>query len=437
MPDLKTPPHDLPAERSVLAATLFDPQVITKIANIITPASFYEPKHQLIFQACRNLYEKNAAIDVLTVAAELKKMKATGVDAAYLGELVAQLVTSANVVEYARLVADNYVKRQIISLGGDLATLAFDESKETRDILDLAEQKVLSISANKRRRNFIPIQEALSDSFDRLEELRKNGAAFQGLPTGFTALDNILSGMHPSNLLILAARPGTGKTAFALNIAQYLTVVKKKRVAFFSLEMSSEELVNRLLSAQGDIDGFKLKTGRLDQDVDLPKLSEAMGVLSEAEIFIDDTPSLSIFEMRTQARRLMSEHQIDMLIVDYLQLATGRTKDNRVQEVAEISQGLKNIARELKIPVLALSQLNRALESRAGTKVPQLSDLRESGAIEQDADVVMFLYRKDEDTRDQVTVKISKHRNGPPGEITLGFLGKKLKFVNLETSRQP
>jgi replicative DNA helicase len=252
------------------------------------------------------------------------------------------------------------------------------------------------------------------------------------MPTGFQDLDNLLAGMQRSNLLILAARPGMGKTAFALNLTQNMTVKYKKKVGFFSLEMSKEELVDRLLVAQADIDAWKLKTGRLNQQ-DFLRISDAMGVLAEAPLFIDDTPGLNIYDIRTKARRLMSEHEIDLIVVDYLQLAHGRTMDNRVQEVAEISQGLKNVARELRIPVLALSQLSRAIENR-GEKKPQLSDLRESGAIEQDADVVMFLYRQDDDVREQISLKIAKHRNGPLGEIELYFRGDRIKFFGMESS---
>jgi replicative DNA helicase len=274
----------------------------------------------------------------------------------------------------------------------------------------------------------------LEDSFNRIEKIRQSGAAFQGLSTGFLGVDNILSGMHASNLIILAARPATGKTAFALNIAHFLAVREKKKVAIFSLEMSKEELVDRMLVNQADVDAFKLKTGRLDTSFDIPKISEAMGILAEAEIFIDDTPGLSIYDMRTQARRLMMQQQIDFMVVDYLQLAHGRTKDNRVQEVSEISQGLKNIARELRIPVMAVSQLSRQVENRGGGKVPQLSDLRESGSIEQDADVVIFLYRKNEDLRDIVDVKVAKHRNGPVGGVSLAFVGNKMRFADLDTT---
>ncbi|MBL8031820.1 MAG: replicative DNA helicase, partial [Candidatus Doudnabacteria bacterium] len=283
------------------------------------------------------------------------------------------------------------------------------------------------------KKAFTPIKETLAESFERLDELQRTGSDLRGLPTGFADLDRVLAGMQKSNLLILAARPGMGKTAFALNITQHVSVVAKKRVGIFSLEMSREELVDRLLVGQADIDAWKLKTGRLDNQ-DFLKLSDAMGVLADAQIFIDDTPGMSIFEMRTKARRLMAEHKIDMIIVDYLQLAQGRTKDNRVQEVAEISQGLKNIARELKIPILALSQLSRAVESR-GEKIPQLSDLRESGSIEQDADVVLFLYRKDDDIREAANLKIAKHRNGALGDIDLYFRGDRVRFYGMESKR--
>ncbi|MFZ5437593.1 MAG: replicative DNA helicase [Patescibacteria group bacterium] len=428
----KLPPHDLEAERSVLAAVLIDPDAIVKVTEFLEPESFYQPKHQLIFEAMRDLYEKREPIDVITLTAQLKKKKQlTKIGgASELAELSNILSTAANVVNYARLVQEKNVKRRLISLSSEMSELAFDESKNAKDILDLAEQKVLNVSQAHSAKDFIPLKDTLVESFDRIDELQKSGGELRGVPTGFQDLDRVLAGLQPSNLIILAARPGTGKTAFSLNIAQNTSVLSKKKVGMFSLEMSKEELVDRLLVSQADIDAWKLKTGRLDQQ-DFLKLSDAMGVLADAQIFIDDTPGMSIYEMRTKARKLMTEHKINMLVVDYLQLAHGRTKDNRVQEVAEISQGLKNIARELRIPVLALSQLSRAVESR-GEKAPQLSDLRESGSIEQDADVVMFLYRKDDDIREQVTLKIAKHRNGALGEVELFFRGDRVRFYGME-----
>ena len=435
--NLKIPPHDLEAERSVLGALLIDDNAIFKVADLVREQSFYAPAHQLIYKAMRELYEANQPIDAVTLTAQLKKNKELTIagGAAAVAALAGEAMTSANVATYAKIVADLAVKRGLISLGGELTELAFDDGKEVTDILDEAEAKIFTVSTTKRQRSFIHIKDTLADSFERIDLIQRSGESFQGLPTGFLEVDNILAGMHPSNLIILAARPGTGKTAFALNVSHYLAVQKKKKVAFFSLEMSKEELVDRLLVSQADVDAFKMKTGRLDPNFDIPKLAEAMGILAEAQIFIDDTPGLSIFEMRTQARRLMMQHNIDFLVVDYLQLAQGRTKDNRVTEVMEISQGLKNIARELKIPVLALSQLNRAVESRGADKAPQLSDLRESGAIEQDADVVMFLYRKDEDPKEIVNLRVAKHRNGPTGDASLVFVGNKMRFGNLERGR--
>ena len=429
----KIPPHDLEAEQSLLSAVLIDDEAIIKVSDHLKPESFYKRNHQLIYESMVQLYESREAIDVVTLTNQLKKNKAlTKVGGASAIAKLSNLVsTGANAESYAKLVKEYFIKRQLISLGGEMAELAFDSSKSAQDVLDQAESKVFKVSQTHAVQEFIPIKDTLVESFERLDELQKNQGELRGMPTGFQDLDNMLAGMQKSNLLILAARPAMGKTAFALNITQNMAVKYKKKVGFFSLEMSKEELVDRLLVAQADIDAWKLKTGKLNQQ-DFLKISDAMGVLAEAQLFIDDTPGLSIYDMRTKARRLMSEHQIDLIVVDYLQLAHGRTRDNRVHEVGEISQGLKNIARELRVPVLALSQLSRAIESR-GEKNPQLSDLRESGSIEQDADVVMFLYRKDEDIREQITLKIAKHRNGPTGELELFFRGDRIKFFGTES----
>lgn len=430
--DARIPPHDLDAEQSVLGSILIDEDAIIKVSDLLIPESFYEKSHQLIFEGMRDLYEKREAIDVVTLTNQLKKKKVlTKVGgASKIAKLSNVVSTAANVASYAKLVREYQIKRQLISLSGTMSELAFDESKSAKDVLDVAESKVFKVSQKHSDQDFIPLKETLVESFERLDELQKSGGELRGVPTGFKDLDDKLAGMQKSNLLILAARPGMGKTALALNMAQNVAVTHKKKVGFFSLEMSKEELVDRLLVSQADIDAWKLKTGNLNQQ-DFLKLSDAMGVLAEAPLFIDDSPGLSIYEMRTKARRLMAEHDIDLVIVDYLQLAHGRTRDNRVTEVGEISQGLKNIARELRVPVLSLSQLSRAIENR-GEKRPQLSDLRESGAIEQDADVVMFLYRKDEDIREQVTLRISKHRNGPLGEVELFFRGDRIKFYGME-----
>lgn len=433
--DPKVPPHDLDAEASVLAAILIDKDAMIKVSEILKPESFYSKANQVIFSAMLELYDKRMTIDVITLKDQLTKDKtirtAGGVSA--ISQLSNLLSTAANVENYASMVKEKYVKRELIALSNEMGSLAFDESKEVNEILDTAEQQVMAISQTHARRDFFPIKQTLVESFDRLDELQKSGGELRGLPTGFADLDHMLAGLQKSNLIILAARPGTGKTAFAVNIAQYATIVAKKKVGIFSLEMSREELVDRLLVGQADIDAWKLKTGRLSQE-DFLKISDAMGVLAETKLFIDDTPGLSIYEMRTKARRLMMEQNIDLLVVDYLQLAHGQNRENRVQEVGEISQGLKNIARELKIPVLALAQLSRAVEQR-GEKAPQLSDLRESGSIEQDADVVMFLYRKDDDLRESVTLRIAKHRNGGLGDIELYFRGDRVKFFGMENRR--
>jgi len=432
----RVPPQNLDAEKSVLGAILLDSEAIVSVADVITSESFYLPAHQHIYAAMEVLYEKRQPIDVVTLTNQIKKMKnlkAIGGSSA-VAELSNVVSTAANAKHYAQLVSEAFVKRRLISMSSEMNELAFDPSKDVTDIMDLAEQRVFALSSTQNKKAFLPIKDTLVESFERLDELQKNSGQLRGVPTGFADLDRTLAGFQKSNLIILAARPGTGKTAFSLNMAQHMTVVSKKKVGFFSLEMSREELVDRLLVSQADIDAWKLKTGRLDQQ-DFLKLSDAMGVLADANIFIDDTPALTIFEMRTRARRLKMEFDIDMLVVDYLQLAHGRTRDNRVTEVAEISQGLKNIARELKIPVLALAQLSRAIESRT-EKTPQLSDLRESGSIEQDADVVMFLYRKDDNIREAVNLKIAKHRNGGMADIDLYFRGDRIKFYGMETQRE-
>jgi len=308
-----------------------------------------------------------------------------------------------------------------------------DESLAAPELLDKAESEIFSLTQRHLADTFTPIKAALAESFDRLDELHKQAEGLRGVPTGFKDLDDVLAGMQKSNLLILAARPGVGKTSLALNIAQNLAVKYKRPVGFFSLEMSKEELVDRLLVAQADIDAWKLKTGKLAEE-DFTKLSNAMGELAEAPLFIDDTPALSILEMRTKARRLQVESGVDLIVVDYLQLARSRQLENRVQEVSEISQGLKNLAREIKVPVLAISQLSRAVEQR-GTRKPQLADLRESGSIEQDSDVVMFLWREEEDNSENINLDIAKHRNGPLRSIKLFFKGDRIKFYGRDVKR--
>lgn len=432
----KVPPHNEEAEISVLGSILIDKDAVFSVAPILLPEHFYNPGHQQIYEAMISLYEEREPIDLITVADKLKKarqLKKIG-GAAYLASLAEKVPTSAHAEMYAKIVKDAATKRELISSASRLVEAAFDETKSAGEILDLGEQSIFSLSQRHLKQNFIPIKDVLAASFDRLDELQKKAEGLRGVPTGFRSLDDTLAGMQDSNLLILAGRPSLGKTALALNIAQQAAVKEKITVGFFSLEMSQEELIDRLLVSQGDIDAWRLKTGRLDE-VDFARLSEAMGELAEAPLFVDDTPGISVLEMRTKARRLQVEHGLKLLIVDYLQLArASRRWDSRVQEVSEISQGLKNLARELKIPVLALSQLSRAVEAR-GTKVPQLADLRESGALEQDADVVMFLYREDEESMENVSLKIAKHRNGPLRTIQLFFKGERISFYEAETKR--
>ena len=442
MADLKIPPHDDSAEQSVLGAILIDKDAMIDVAEFLRPQHFYADANAAIFSAMLTLYEAHEPLDVVSVTAQLKKdgtLKHVG-GASYVSELLNVVPTSAHAQKYARIIQEHYTKRRLIELGAKVTELAFKEEGDAKEILDSAEQEIFAISQQTTKRDFIPIKDALASSFDRLDELHKRAGGLRGVPTGFPDLDFRLAGMQDANLLILAARPGTGKTAMILNIAQYAAVKEKIPVGVFSLEMSKEELVDRLLVSQADIDAWKLKTGKLSDD-DFTRLSEAMGELAEAPIYIDDTPGLNILEMRTKARRLQVEHGVKLLIVDYLQLAdSGRRFDNRVQEVSVISQSLKNLARELRLPVLACSQLSRAVESR-GTRVPELSDLRESGSIEQDADVVMFLYREEGDQTQwgvQIPTKlrIAKHRNGPLGELDLIFRGDRIRFYGIERKRE-
>jgi len=433
MPEIKVPPHNEEAEICILGAILIDKDAIVNVAEFLRAEHFYNPNHSSIYQAFLELYEERQPIDIITLKEKLKtkkllsKVGGTG----YLTELVNAVPTAAHVEQYAKIVKDNYTKRELISSAGKIAEEAFGEEGQAAEILDKAEQSIFSLSQKYLRQGFIPVKDALAESFDRLDELHKQVGGLRGVPTGFKDLDNTLAGMQNSNLLILAARPGVGKTALALNMAQNASVKEGLPVGIFSLEMSKEELVDRLLVAQADIDAWRLKTGRLDEE-DFTKLSEAMGILAEAPLYIDDTPALSILEMRTKARRLISEHNLRLLIVDYLQLMRNpRERESRVWEVSEISQGLKNLARELKIPVLAVSQLSRAVEQR-GKKRPQLADLRESGSIEQDADVVMFLWREDEENMENVELEVAKHRNGPLRRLKLRFRGDRIRFYGVD-----
>jgi replicative DNA helicase len=436
MANLKVPPHNEEAEQSVLGAILISKDSIGLISEKLKPKDFYDDTHGKIFEAMLSLHEHAKPIDLLTLTKELKSIKAK-VDASYLTDLLNAVPTAANIEHYAQIIQEDSTKRSLINLGSSIAEMGFMEDKEADDLLDKAEASMFAITQGHTIKGFVPIKNSLAESFDRIDELHKSGAGLRGVKTGFTDLDNILSGMQASNLLILAARPGQGKTAFIVNMSQHIAVNEKKSVGIFSLEMSQEELVDRLLVGQADVDAWRLKTGRLTES-DFTKLSEAMGVLADAPIYIDDTPGISVSQIRTKARRLQMEHNVSIIIVDYLQLVDpGKHYENRVQEVSIVSQALKNLARELKIPVLALSQLSRAVEHR-GEKKPQLADLRESGAIEQDADVVMFLYRPDAEIADvmQTKLSIAKHRNGPQGEVDLLFRGDRIRFYNMDRKRE-
>jgi len=434
--EVRIPPHSDEAEKSVLGSLLIDKDAIISVVEFLRSEHFYQDAHSKIYNAILSLYEERQPVDIITLKQRLKKQKSLTAmgGSSYLASLVNFVPTSAHVAYYGQIVKGLALKRQLIVSGSSLVNMAFDESIEPPEALDRAEQAIFSLSQKHIPRVFMPIKDALAESFDRLDELQKMKGGLRGVSTGFKDIDDTLAGLQRSNLIILAARPSLGKTSLALSIAQNVAVNEKTTVGFFSLEMSKEELVDRLLVSQADIDAWKLKTGRLNEE-DFTKLSEAMGDLAEAPLYVDDTPALSVLEMRTKARRLQAETDVKLLVVDYIQLVRGRGLDSRVQEVSEISQGLKNLARELKIPVLALSQLSRAV-TRRGSNVPQLADLRESGALEQDADVVMFLYRENDEDLENVILSVAKHRNGPLRKINLFFRGDRIKFYGSEWQRK-
>lgn len=432
---VRVPPHSREAEESVLGALLLDKDAIISVAEFLYPDDFYDERHKEIYKAIVSLYEDRTPVDVLTVTEKLKQqkyIKKIG-GTSYLTDIANKVPTAAHVEHYGRIVKDLSIKRSLMQAGSRIVEMSLNEGLTSSDLMDKAESEVFSLSQKNVKKAFRPIKEVLAESFDRLDELSKEQGGLRGIATGFPDLDNATAGLQKGNLIILAARPGVGKTTLAMNIAQYAAINDKKNVGFFSLEMSVEELTDRLSVNVADIDAWRLKTGKLTEE-EFTKLSTAYGILAEAPIYIDDTPALSILEMRTKARRLQVESGLDLLIVDYLQLARSRNLENRVQEVSEISQGLKNLARELKIPVIALSQLSRGVESR-NVKKPQLSDLRESGSIEQDADIVMFLWREDEDKLENMVLDIAKHRNGALATIPLFFKGDRIKFYPRDVKR--
>jgi len=445
---VKMPPQNTDAEESLLGALLLDKEAIIKIADTLKPEDFYKEVHGKVYQVMLDLSEKRAPIDIVSLSNALDEkgeLETIG-GRSYLASLANNVPTAAHVASYAEIVQRKSTLRRLIRAAADITELGYREGDEIEKVLDEAEQKLFNISQKHTQRNFIGIKDVLSTTFERIDELHKDGGKLRGVPTGFTNLDNLLAGLQKSDLVILAARPSQGKTTLALDIARNIGVREKIPTGIFSLEMSREQLVDRLLCAEANVDLWKMRTGKLSdsgENDDFSRIGDAMGVLSEAPIYIDDTPLLSIMELRTKARRLQAEHKLGFIIVDYLQLMEGnrsRNSENRVQEVSEISRGLKAIARELDIPVLALSQLSRAVESRTPA-IPQLSDLRESGSIEQDADVVMFIYReelyKPETDRQNITdIYIKKHRNGPTGKIELFFDQERVSFRNLEKKHE-
>lgn len=444
---LRVPPHNLEAETSVLGSLMLDKDAVIKIADLLQIGDFYKDDHNLIYETMLALYADREPIDVLSLANKLEEkgqLERVG-GSSYLASLVNSVPSASNVVHYAKVVQKKVLLRRLISAAAEIVEMGYDESEDVQKLLDEAEQKVFSVSQKYIKQDFVPIKSILELAFERIDELHKSDHIFRGVQTFFPDLDHLLAGLQKSDLLIIAARPSIGKTTLALDIARQVGVHAKVPVGIFSLEMGADQLVDRMIAAEAGIDLWKLRTGKLSSegvDNDFERISDAMGVLSEAPIFIDDSGTLNIMEMRTMARRLQAEHHLGLIIVDYLQLMEGRMNrsgDNRVQEISEISRGLKQLARELDIPLIALSQLSRAVEARQD-QIPKLSDLRESGSIEQDADVVMFLYREDRvkpDTPNKniADVIIAKHRNGPVGKIQLYFEENSTTFKSLEKIR--
>jgi replicative DNA helicase len=447
----KLPPQNLEAENSLLGCLMIDKDAIFKIADTLRPEDFYKDSHGIIYTAMQELYIHHEPIDILTLTSKLEEknqLDAVG-GRTYIAELTNTVATSAHVAYYSNIIQRKATLRRLLNTAAEISELGYQEDEEIETILDTAEKKLFGVSQKYLKNVFLPIDNLLTEAFDRIDELHKQSGKLRGLPTGFPDLDNLLAGLQKSDLVILAARPSVGKTSLALDIARQSASKSKVPVGIFSLEMSKEQLVDRLLCAQANVSLWRMRTGKLsdkEEDNDFSRIGDAMGQLSEAPIYIDDSASSNIMEIRTKARRLQVEKGLGLLIIDYLQLMEGRGKygDNRVQEVSEITRGLKGIARELNIPVLALSQLSRAVEITRPA-IPKLSHLRESGSIEQDADVVMFIYRKAADrgyNYDELSetekhiaeIHIAKHRNGPTGKMNLFFDENTVSFKNIAKS---
>lgn len=455
----RVPPQNMDAEEAVFGAILIDHNAMYKIADILTPEDFYKPAHQIIYRGILDLFSKAEPIDIVSLSNRLKatdELKTIGGSSA-LSALVNKVTSASNILYYAQIVHQKKILRDLISASSDIASLGWQEDQDVNILVDKAEQVIFSISQNSISRDFVPLNSELKSAYERIDELNKHGyGALRGIATGFKDLDNKLSGLQKSDLIILAARPSLGKTSLALDIARQAALKNKKPVGFFSLEMSKDQLVDRMLAAQSRIDAWKIRTGHLSAEGemnDFTILRDAMDTLSQCPVYIDDTPSPTILQIRTMARRLQTEVGLSLIVVDYLQLIQpANSSQGIVQQVTEISRGLKAIARELEVPVLALSQLSRDVEKRDGDQKPRLSDLRESGSIEQDADIVMFIYRKDKvrgggmgmgmgntETQPEVynrtpiaDIIIAKHRNGPTGQIQLYFNQDIASFTDME-----
>lgn len=438
---LKVPPHSIEAEQSVLGSLMLDNESWEKTADLLVENDFYRRDHQLIFRAIADLFEQSQPVDVITLAeyhdkrGELDKVG----ELAYLGMLARNTPSSANIIAYASIVRERSILRQLIAVGTAISNVAFNpEGKSSEEMLDLAEGQVFEIAEKgaKRSGGFIQVKEVLSRVVDRIDTLFEQDSPITGLSSGFNDFDEQTSGMQPADLVIVAGRPSMGKTTFAMNLAEHAAIKSKVPVAVFSMEMPADALAMRMLSSLGQIDQHRLRTGRLNDD-DWPRLTSAIALLNEAPLFIDDTPALTVTELRARARRLKREHGLSMIVIDYIQLMQGSSRssnENRATEISEISRSLKALAKELEVPVVALSQLNRSLEQRPN-KRPIMSDLRESGAIEQDADLIVFIYRdevynEDSAEKGKAEIIISKQRNGPIGTVALTFQGKYTRFEN-------
>mgnify|MGYP000734387900 FL=1 len=435
----KIPPHDIDAEQAVLGSMLTDKDAVNAAIETLKEDAFYREDNKAIYQAIINLYSKSEPIDIITLKDELESMdkfeQVGGYE--YLASLPDKVPTTANVQKYIKIVEEKAILRKLIKTANEIIELGYDPAEDVEDIMDNAEKKIFDIMQSKNQKGYTPIKDVLVESFTKLEELYNRKQHITGVPTGFVELDYKTAGLHGSELILVAARPAMGKTAFALNIATNAALRGNAPVAIFSLEMSKDQLVNRILCSEAMVDSNKVRTGKLEED-DWVKLAGAIGPLSESEIYIDDTPGISVMEIRTKCRKLKMEKNIGLVVIDYLQLVQGSNKRqaSREQEISEISRSLKILAKEINVPVIALSQLSRAVEQRPDHR-PMLSDLRESGAIEQDADIVMFLYRddyynKESEKKDIAEVIIAKQRGGQTGTVELLWMGNYTKFVNLE-----